>query len=102
MSRTCADLAALTADIPYGLTAAQPSPQPARESDDRKFIKAFACVLVAFPNVVVGAGLSAVLDQTAIAVILNTALFACMVAVPATGLVMPHYPGQVPTPATLL
>jgi hypothetical protein len=35
MSRTCAQLAALTADIPVGLTGAQP-PQPTRESGNKK------------------------------------------------------------------
>jgi hypothetical protein len=34
-SRTCADLAVLTGDIPAGLTGAQP-PEPARESSDKK------------------------------------------------------------------
>jgi len=34
-SRTCAQLAALTADIPAGLTGAQP-PQPTRESGNKK------------------------------------------------------------------
>jgi hypothetical protein len=34
-SRTYADLAVLTADIPAGLTRAQP-PEPARKSNDKK------------------------------------------------------------------
>jgi Domain of unknown function (DUF1707) len=45
-SRTCADLAALTADIPAGLIAAQP-PLPAREPTDKKAVKAIACVTAA-------------------------------------------------------
>jgi Domain of unknown function (DUF1707) len=44
VSRTHAELAALTADIPAGLTGAQRSPEPMRESADRKAVKAVACV----------------------------------------------------------
>jgi Domain of unknown function (DUF1707) len=43
-SRTCAELAALTADIPAGLTAAQPPRPPARESPDTSPVKAVAGV----------------------------------------------------------
>jgi hypothetical protein len=89
-SRTCADLNPVTADIPAGLTAAQPPPEPARESDDHKFFKALACVLVALPSAAVGAGLSAVHDSTPGQVIIGVILLACVLAVPATGLVMLH------------
>jgi hypothetical protein len=89
-SRTCADLNTLTADIPSGLTAAQPPPEPPSESDDHKFIKALACVLVALPSAAVGAGLSAVHDSTPGQVIIGVILLACVLAVPATGLVMLH------------
>jgi hypothetical protein len=89
-SRTCADLNALTADIPAGLTAAQPPPEPPSESDDHKFIKALACVLVALPSAAVGAGLSAIHDSTPGQVIIGVIMLACMLAVPATGLVMLH------------
>jgi hypothetical protein len=43
-SRTCAELAAVTADLPAGLTAAQP-PKPARESANKKkkAVAALAC-----------------------------------------------------------
>jgi hypothetical protein len=87
-SRTCADLNALTADIPAGLTAAQPPPPS--ESDDHRFIKALAGVLVALPSAAVGAGLSAVHDSTPGQVIIGVLLVACVLAVPATGLVMLH------------
>jgi Domain of unknown function (DUF1707) len=46
-SRTFADLAALTADIPAGLTGAQRSPEPLPEPANRRAIKAIACVTAA-------------------------------------------------------
>jgi hypothetical protein len=46
-SRTHAELAALTADIPTGLTAAQRPPEPLPESANRKAVKAIACVTAA-------------------------------------------------------
>src|SRR5947209_15650821 len=46
-SRTCADLAALTADIPALLTRARP-PEPARESVNKKAVAAMACATAAF------------------------------------------------------
>jgi hypothetical protein len=42
-ARTYAELAALTPDIPAGLTAAQRSPEPIPESANRKVVKAIAC-----------------------------------------------------------
>jgi Domain of unknown function (DUF1707) len=42
-SRTHAELAALTADIPAGLTGAQWSPEPLPESANKKAVKAIAC-----------------------------------------------------------
>jgi len=42
-SRTHAELAALTADIPAGLTGAQRSPELSPESANRKAVKAIAC-----------------------------------------------------------
>jgi len=45
-SRTCAELAALTADIPAGLTGAWP-PEPARVSVNKKAVAAVACATAA-------------------------------------------------------
>lgn len=46
-SRTYADLAALTADIPVRLTRARP-PEPARESVSQKAVATMACATAAF------------------------------------------------------
>jgi Domain of unknown function (DUF1707) len=46
-SRTYADLAALTADIPVRLTRARP-PEPARESVSQKAVAAMVCATAAF------------------------------------------------------
>ncbi len=46
-SRTYADLAALTADIPARLARARP-PEPARESVNKKAVAAMACATAAF------------------------------------------------------
>jgi Domain of unknown function (DUF1707) len=48
-SRTYADLAALTADIPAGLITAQP-PKTARESANKTAVKAVACGTAAFTS----------------------------------------------------
>jgi hypothetical protein len=88
-SRTYADLAALTADIPATL-AAQPPPVPARQSRERSFVKALACALVVVPTTMVGLVLIAGHHLAPAAIILNVVLFACMVGVPATLLVMVH------------
>jgi len=45
-SRTCMELAALTADIPAGLTRAR-RPKPARESVNKKAVAAVACATAA-------------------------------------------------------
>ena len=44
-SRTYADLAALTADLPAELSRARP-PEPARGSNDRRAVRAFAGAIV--------------------------------------------------------
>jgi hypothetical protein len=49
-SQTYADLAALIADIPAGLTGAQP-PEPAREPADKQAVTAVACVSAAWTGV---------------------------------------------------
>jgi len=88
-SRTCADLAALTADIP-AMPAAQSPPEPSRQSPERKFVTTLACALVAVPSTMVGIALIAGHHLTPAAIILRVLLFACTVAVPATLLVMVH------------
>ena len=50
-SRTYADLAALTADIPAGLTAGQP-PETARDPASKKAVMAVACGSAAFAGMV--------------------------------------------------
>lgn len=89
-SRTYADLAALTADIPATVAAAQPPPRPARQSQERKFVKGLACTLVVVPSTMVGLVLIAGHHLTPAAVLLYVVLFASMVAVPATLLVVVH------------
>lgn len=95
-SRTYADLNVLIADMPAGLASSQP-PEPARasgdtlarESNERKIVKAWACATVALPSMAVGVALlesGTAISMVAIAV----ALFACVVAVPVSGLLMLH------------
>jgi Domain of unknown function (DUF1707) len=50
-SRTYAELAALTGDIPAGLAAAKPLPEPQPESADKKALKAWAFVTATFTAV---------------------------------------------------
>lgn len=90
VSRTYADLAALTADIPATLAGARPPPVPTRQSQERRFVKALACALVVVPTTMVGLVLVAGHHLAPAAIILNVVLFACMVGVPATLLVMVH------------
>jgi hypothetical protein len=89
-SLTYGDLAALTADIPATVTAAQPPPRRSRQSQERRFVKGLACALVVVPSTMVGLVLIAGHHLTPAAVLLNVVLFACMVAVPATLLVVVH------------
>ena len=95
-ARTYADLNALTAGIPAGLAKAQPpeaAPQsrsgPAPQSTGRKIVKAWACATVVLPSIAVGVALTE--SGTAIAFIaIAMALFACVIAVPVSGLLMLH------------
>ena len=95
-SRTYADLDALTADIPAALLRPQlPEPAretvsaPARESAERKIVKAWAGATVVLPSVAVGVALlKSGTDLAYIAIAM--ALFACVVAVPVSGLLMLH------------
>ncbi len=95
-SRTYAELNALTADMPPGLASAKP-PEPARksetdlarESTERKIVKGWAMATVALPSLAVGVALLE--SGTALAfVAIAVALFACVIAVPVSGLVMLH------------
>jgi Domain of unknown function (DUF1707) len=95
-ARTYADLNALTADMPTELAKAQPPGAaagsrgaPAPESTGRKLVKAWACATVVFPSIAVGVALME--SGTAIAFIaIAMALFACVIAVPVSGLLMLH------------
>ena len=117
VSRTYADLSALTADLPVRLTRAQP-PEPVRQlrtgqpgtgqpatgqpgtgqpgsepavptSSERKIVRAWACATVVLPSLAVGVALlNSGTDIAMIAV--AVALFACVVAVPVSGLMMLH------------
>lgn len=95
-ARTYADLNALTADMPAGPAKAQPSeaaPEsrcgPAPQSAGRKIVKAWACATVVLPSIAVGVALME--SGTAIAFIaIAMALFACVIAVPVSGLLMLH------------
>jgi Domain of unknown function (DUF1707) len=89
-SRTLADLAALTADIPATLRAAPPRPRPARQSPEKKFVRTLAGALVVVPSTMVGLVLIAGHHLAPAAIVLDVVLFACMVAVPATLLVVVH------------
>jgi hypothetical protein len=95
-SRTYADLDALTADIPAALLRPQ-LPEPAREtasapageSTQRKIVKAWACATVVLPSMAVGVAL--LKSGTAVGYIaIAMALFACVVAVPVSGLLILH------------
>lgn len=105
-SRTYADLSALTADLPVRLTRTQP-PEPVRQlgaghpgagqagtepvpaSSERRIVRAWACATVVLPSLAVGVALlNSGTDIAMIAV--AVALFACVVAVPVSGLMMLH------------
>jgi len=58
-ARTYAELAALTADIPTGLTGAHRSPEPMPESANRRAVKAIACVTAALWSMFAAAAIAA-------------------------------------------
>jgi hypothetical protein len=118
-SRTYADLSALTADLPVRLTRAgppeqvrqlgtgqpgtgqpgqpgtvqsgtgEPDSEPVPVSSERKIVRAWACATVVLPSLAVGVALlNSGTDIAMIAV--AVALFACVVAVPVSGLMMLH------------
>ena len=86
-SRTYADLAALTADLPAELSRVQP-PEPARGSNDRRAVRAFAGAIVVMPGVTVGVSFMEAHNGPVILCLLGALLFSCVVGVPAAGLVM--------------
>ena len=99
-SRTCAGLRVLTADLPPGLARPQPSrriPEPDRQPTGRlteqDAVRMIAAVLVAMPSAAFAMGLLewGAQPQLSPAVgLLFIILFACIAAVPATGLVIFH------------
>ena len=86
-SRTYADLAALTGDLPAELSRVQP-PEPARGSNDRRAVRAFAGAIVVLPGVTVGVSFMEAHNGPVILCLLGALLFSCVVGVPAAGLVM--------------
>jgi hypothetical protein len=67
----------------------QPRTEPALVSSERKIVRAWACATVVLPSLAVGVALlNSGTDIAMIAV--AVALFACVVAVPVTGLMMLH------------
>ena len=108
-SRTYADLNAVTADLPVGVTtgqpleaAGEPAEQPAREPRDRKAVKTWACATIALPSMAVGIALlksGAAISLSLISVV----MFVCVVTGPVIGLVLLHswvenHPGTKPSP----
>ena len=100
-SRTYADLNALTADLPVRPAAAQPSAaqppgpapeldrRPAREPDDRKPVKAWACATIVLPSTAVGIALLE--SGTAITMnLISVLMFVCVVTGPVMFLVLLH------------
>ena len=92
-SRTYADLAYLTADIPAGLIRAQASQEPARlparVSMDTHVIRSWASATVMLPGMVVAAS-AMESGQPAVFGLIVAFVFACLVALPVSGLVMLH------------
>lgn len=87
-TRTYAGLDALTADLPPGLMAAQPSAadgelgiKPGQEPTPRKALKAWACATIVLPSVVVGVG-SMESTHSVVVSFAVALLFACVVGVP--------------------
>jgi Domain of unknown function (DUF1707) len=92
-SRTYADLAHLTADIPPGLIKAQarlaPADPPARISMDRNVVRSWVSATVMLPGMVVAAS-AMESGQPAVFGLIVALVFACLVALPVSGLVMLH------------
>jgi Domain of unknown function (DUF1707) len=92
-SRTYADLACLTADIPARLIQAQASQEsahpPEQISMDKKVIRSWASATVMLPGMVVAAS-AMQSGQPALFGLIVALVFACLVALPVSGLVLLH------------
>ena len=92
-SRTYADLAVVTADIPARLIRAQmsqaPAHPPARISMDKNVIRSWASATVMMPAMVVAAS-AMESGQPAVFGLIVAMVFAFLVALPVSGLVMLH------------
>ena len=92
-SRTYADLAYLTADIPAGLARAQPPQAPADPpapiSMDRKAVRSWVSATVMLPGMVVAAS-ALESGQPAVFGLIAGLVLACLIALPVSGLVMLH------------
>jgi hypothetical protein len=92
-SRTYADLAYLTADIPAGLVRAQPprapADPPAPISMDRKAVRSWVSATVMLPGMVVAAS-ALESGQPAVFGLIAGLVLACLIALPVSGLVMLH------------
>jgi hypothetical protein len=92
-SRTYADLAHVTADIPARLIQAQASREPAhppsRISMDKRVVRSWASATVMLPGMVVAAS-AMQSGQPAVFGLIVALVFACLVALPVSGLVMLH------------
>jgi hypothetical protein len=86
-SRTYADLAALTTDIPARLTSARP-PEPARTSVNKKAVAAMACATAAFIGM--WPVMMLTLDGSPFAVPVIVVWFVLAMAVPTGWLVLLH------------
>jgi len=99
-TRTYGGLYALTADIPAGLVmtqplapARQPGSQPGWRLTEKSAVRMIAALLVAVPSVAFAVGLTGpgIHPELGVATrLLYIVLFACVVALPAAGLVMFH------------
>ena len=92
-SRTYADLASLTADIPPVVVRAQSlreaAQPPARMATDKNAIRAWASATAVLPAMVVAAS-ALESGQPVIFGLIVAFVFACLVALPVSGLVMLH------------
>jgi heme A synthase len=81
-ARTYAQLTALTADIPAGLTAVRPLSEPARKSAGKKAVRAWAGVAAAFTGVttVIAAANGGIDVERLVGVIIFVSLAVIMVA----------------------
>jgi Domain of unknown function (DUF1707) len=86
-SQTCADLAALTADIPAGLTGAQP-PAPTREPANKQAVAVVACVSAAWTGIWVP--LVIVDGIPSLATLVLVVVLICVVPVTLSGFLLYH------------